>query len=109
MSDNKLIRTTFMELEFGKLEKVTDGITTHWEYDGTPFDQLTDKQKAEIRDSEQMKKVISVMSEVAQLVKSIWEKQAEAVIAIGNQLLEYQKKHEAELKKQKAKDDKKTS
>lgn len=103
-----LVRQTIIKLEFGDIEKVSDGITEHYEYDDTEIKDLTDKQWEEIRSSDIMKTYIKAFNQILDVVKDIWKTEKEAVELLANSIVDHTKQLEAELKrieKQKAKED----
>lgn len=103
-----LVRQTIIKLEFGEIEKVSDGVTEHYEYDDTEIKDLTDKQWEEIRSSDVMKTFIRVTNEIFEIVKDIWKVEREQIANLANTIVDHSKQLEAEMKrieKQKAKDD----
>lgn len=95
-----IVRTTLIELEHGNIERVSDGITEHFEYKGKPVDELSPEEWAEIRQSPRMQKFVEVVNQIMGIMVDVWKEVSKQVAVVANQLLEFQKKHEAELKKQ---------
>lgn len=79
-------RTVLFELEFGKIEKVSDGETTVYEYDGTPFADLSEKQIQEIKDSPELKKLFKVIEELITIFSGVFKEVAETIVPIVNDI-----------------------
>lgn len=95
----KLTRTTLFALEFGNIDKVSDGITEHYEYDGTPFAELSEQQKSEIHDSAQLKQFFKYTQELIDVFSGVMKTVVEAVAPPLNTVLDYMKKAEEEAAK----------
>ena len=96
-----MAKQTLFKLEHGDLEFNDDGETKVYTYKGNPFDELTDDEKAEIRDDPTMQEFIKQFQLVAEVLAKVFEEIKKIVLPIFNQLSETIKAAEAEAEKAK--------
>ena len=82
-----MAKQTLFELENGKIEFNDDGETKVYTYKGKPFDQLTDSEIAEIRDSEEMQAFIKTFSVLADALAKVFEEIKKTIAPVINQYL----------------------
>lgn len=100
-----MVRTTLFKAEFASIDKVSDGITEHYEYDNTPFAELTDKQKQELVDSPSLKKLFKDVQELIDAFSKVIPVVVEAVAPAINTLAENIENHRKQIEEEKAKSD----
>lgn len=98
-----MAKKTLFELENGKIEYSHDGETEVYTYNGTPLDQLTEDQKAEIRESQSMKELVKQFNAIADTLTRVFNEAAKAVAPAFNHALKVIKEAEAEAEKAKKK------
>ena len=98
-----MAKQTLLKLEHGDIEYNDDGETKVYTYKGKPFDQLTDDEKAEVRDDPTMKSFVGASVLLAEAIGKIFEEVKNVVVPIMNQVSEIVKKAEAEAEAAKKK------
>lgn len=82
-----MAKQTLFELENGKIEFNDDGETKVYTYKGKPFDQLTESEITEIRDSEEMQAFIKTFSILADALAKVFEEIKKTIAPVINQYL----------------------
>jgi len=100
-----MIRTTLFKAEFANIDKVSDGVTEHYEYDNTPFAELNDKQKQELMESPALKKLFKDVQELIDAFSKVVPIIVDEVIPAINTLAENMENHRKQIEAEKAKED----
>lgn len=97
-----MAKQTLFELEHGKIEFNDDGETKVYTYNGKPFDELTEDQKAEIRDDPAMKQFVEQFKIIADALAKVFEQLKEIVVPVFNQISEMIRETEEQAAAEKA-------
>lgn len=82
-----MAKQVLFELENGKIEFNDDGETKVYTYKGKTFDQLTESEIAEVRDSPEMQQFIKTFSILAEALARVYEEIRKTIAPVLNQYL----------------------